>query len=288
MQRFDKSLFPRYGELTRLEKMILRTCCYFPPRRNVSDGALQPCHTVSRAAELLGPAYGPDFWHWVKGREMLDFGCGTGEFVLAFVEGGAARAVGVDIMDWLDWGRREALTRGLDGRVGFCQGHSAVLPDASFDGVISHDSFEHFDDPAGIFAEMVRLVRPGGRVWVKFGPNWKSPYGRHMGGTFRKDRPWIHLLFPERSMMRVHSVYHCAGGELLERYEQRPGGLNKMTIGRALGIARAHPGARLISWHLFPFYRRLGPLAKMPVLREYLCSGLCFVAERTTDKPGVM
>jgi cyclopropane fatty-acyl-phospholipid synthase-like methyltransferase len=282
MSRFNASVFPRYCELSRLERIILRTCCYYPPRRNEPNGELRPAHAVERAADLLASAYGPDFPAWADSHDVLDFGCGTGEFVLALAEGGAARAVGVDILDRLEWARREAEARGLSGRVEFVLGRSEALPDASFDHVVSHDSFEHFDHPAGVFDEMMRLARPGGRVWIKFGPTWKSPYGRHMSGTFRKDRPWIHLVFPERLMMRVHSVYHNTEGLLLERYNQRSGGLNKMTIRRALEIVRDHPRARLMSTQLYPIHRRLGALAKLPALREYLCGGICVVVEKPT------
>ena len=55
--------------------------------------------------------------------------------------------------------------------------------------------------------------------------------GRHLSGTIRKDRPWVHLLFPEKTIMPCYSVYH--GEETLkERFEEIPGGMNKMTIAR--------------------------------------------------------
>jgi ubiquinone/menaquinone biosynthesis C-methylase UbiE len=41
-----------------------------------------------------------------------------------------------------------------------------ALPDATFSWVITRYTFHHFTDPAGVFAEMVRVCRPGGRVTV--------------------------------------------------------------------------------------------------------------------------
>src|SRR5476649_2210627 len=41
-----------------------------------------------------------------------------------------------------------------------------LFPDASFSRVITRYSFHHFTDPKGVFAEMVRVCRPGGRITV--------------------------------------------------------------------------------------------------------------------------
>ncbi|GAB4550416.1 MAG: hypothetical protein Tsb0013_12180 [Phycisphaerales bacterium] len=40
------------------------------------------------------------------------------------------------------------------------------LPDASFDLVYSFDSFEHFDDPRAAVREAVRLLKPGGFLYI--------------------------------------------------------------------------------------------------------------------------
>src|SRR5262249_23674891 len=41
-----------------------------------------------------------------------------------------------------------------------------AFPDAAFSRVITRYTFHHFTDPAGVFAETVRVCRPGGRVTV--------------------------------------------------------------------------------------------------------------------------
>jgi len=62
---------------------------------------------------------------------------------------------------------------------------------------ISLDSFEHYEDPAGILQTMHRILKPGGVVLAAFGPPWFHPYGGHLFSVF----PWAHLLFSEHAMV---------------------------------------------------------------------------------------
>jgi len=51
--------------------------------------------------------------------------------------------------------------------------------DNSFDFAFSYNSFEHFSDPEQVLQEALRIVRPGGYIYLKFGPIWMSPRGAH-------------------------------------------------------------------------------------------------------------
>jgi 2-polyprenyl-3-methyl-5-hydroxy-6-metoxy-1,4-benzoquinol methylase len=265
-RKFDASKFPRYAELSRVERFLLRHCCYFPIRPALHEKpALRP---VTESAAIFREAFGPEFFERVRGKAVLDVGCGHGEFTVALAHEGAGRAVGLDIQDHFRLARAQAAQVGVESRVEFVLGECAQFPDGAFDVVVSHDAFEHFSDPAGMLREMVRVCAPGGWLYLKFGPPWKNPWGRHMNGTFRHDRPWLHLIFRERQVMRVHSVYHNAP-VLLERYAQRPGGLNQMTIRRFRRLLAAQEGVRVCAFHTVPLRRQLRLLAHLPGLREY-------------------
>lgn len=106
------------------------------------------------------------------GAAVLDVACGVGfdagEMAKAFPK---ARFVGVDKSRlFLDLARaRNARLANLS----FVAGDAARLPfaDSSFDGARIDRSLQHIADPAAACAEMVRVVRPGGRI-VAAEPDW--------------------------------------------------------------------------------------------------------------------
>lgn len=94
---------------------------------------------------------------------IVDVGCGTGELVVAISQRlHQARIVGLDLSSsMLLWANRHATT---DGRIRFMAGDATNLPfdDESVDLVVSTLSLHHWADPAAVFAEMDRVLKPGG------------------------------------------------------------------------------------------------------------------------------
>lgn len=274
--RFDPAAFPQYAKLNRTERAFLRTCCYYPPRpRRVRTPEL--VHETATYIATFERAFGPELWPMIAGKDVLDFGCGEGGFTLALAEQSAGHVVGLDILPDFTFAQEEAKTRGYP--VEFVGASSETLPDATFDVVISHDSFEHFAEPEAILREMIRLARPGGRILIKFGPPWRNPWGRHMSGTVRRDRPWVHLLVPERVVMHAHSVYHD-DPVLSEKYEQLPGGMNQMTVGRFKRLIKQQEGIMLQTLDVLPMYS-IGLLVRVPGVAEYFASGVRAICVRT-------
>jgi ubiquinone/menaquinone biosynthesis C-methylase UbiE len=266
----DPIHFPKYHELNARERFFLRFCCYYPPKPP-REWALDEILDVERHVTIYEEAFGHELWSLIAGKSVLDVGCGWGGYVLAMGSKTTASVVGLDILPLFATASQEGQRRGYDN-VAFVQGSTQELADNSFDVVISHDSFEHFNEPEFMLAEMVRLTKPGGSVLIKFGPPWRNPWGRHMGGTIRRDRPWVHLLFPERTIMRCHSVYHNQE-RLLERYADLDGGLNKMTIGRFRRILQQNPHVSIQTFQVIPIHWAR-PLANIPILNEFIASSL--------------
>jgi ubiquinone/menaquinone biosynthesis C-methylase UbiE len=99
--------------------------------------------------------------------EVLDVACGPGLIACA-VARVARHAVGIDLTPaMIDKARERQQSLGL-ANLTWVVGDAQPLsfPDASFSRVITRYSFHHLTDPAGAFAEMVRVCRPGGRVTV--------------------------------------------------------------------------------------------------------------------------
>ncbi|MEM9174341.1 MAG: ubiquinone/menaquinone biosynthesis methyltransferase [Myxococcota bacterium] len=91
---------------------------------------------------------------------VVDLACGTGDFC-ELVEERGARVIGVDFaLQMLRQGR----TRGLDFRS--VQGDGEWLPfrSASVDVVTCGFALRNFVSLKGVFAEVARIVRPGGRI----------------------------------------------------------------------------------------------------------------------------
>ena len=102
-----------------------------------------------------------------EGERLLDVGCGLGEASLELAAdlGERGELVGVDASEeMLRVARSNA--RGARCRVRFSVGDASALnePDASFDAARSERTLQWLADPAAAVAEMVRVVRPGGRV----------------------------------------------------------------------------------------------------------------------------
>jgi len=114
------------------------------------------------------------------GEKVLDVACGTGNAAIRAAEAGA-EVTGVDITPELfDAARREAAAAGVT--VEWVQGDAEALPfeDESFDVVLSTFGCMFAPRHAVAASEIVRVLRPGGRVGITA---WTPEGG--MGSFFR-------------------------------------------------------------------------------------------------------
>jgi len=98
---------------------------------------------------------------------VLDMACGTGSATLAFAEH-CAGVVGIDVVaEPLRRARVEAATRKL-ANAGFTlsEVERLAFADGAFTGAICRFSFHHFVNPEQVFAEMARVIAPGGWMMI--------------------------------------------------------------------------------------------------------------------------
>ena len=142
------------------------------------------------------------------------------------------------------------------------------LATGAVDVCFSSNVLEHVADWQAMLAEMVRVTRPGGVVFVSF-TNWLSPWGGH------ETSPW-HYLGGDRAARRYQRRH---GRPPKNRYGAS---LFPVSVAGALAWAHAAPGAVLVDAvpRYLPGWTR--PLLRIPVLREFLTWNLLLVLRRTT------
>ena len=104
--------------------------------------------------------------HDLRGRTVLDIGSGLGGIdVLLAGEHGAAEVVGIDVEPRLiEEARALVRSAGLEAKVRFDLVEPGPLPfaDESFDAAFSKDAMVHIPDKPALFAEVMRVLKPGG------------------------------------------------------------------------------------------------------------------------------
>jgi ubiquinone/menaquinone biosynthesis C-methylase UbiE len=139
------------------------------------DGFLSPGGPEEVDLVLAGVA--------LAGLRVLDFGCGTGGIACHLVAAhGAAHVTGIDVeAPVLAHARHRAQRRGLAARTAFVKVEPGPLPfsDATFDAVFSKDAMIHVPDKEALFADLFRVLRPGGVIaasdWLSGGDGPPSP-----------------------------------------------------------------------------------------------------------------
>lgn len=104
-------------------------------------------------------------------RSVLDLGCGTGVAARAIARrpSFSGRVTGIDRSPHLIaaatlLAREDGVAESVDFRTG--DSHTLELRDAGFDAVVAHTLFSHLDDPRSVLQEIVRVLKPGGKVGV--------------------------------------------------------------------------------------------------------------------------
>jgi ubiquinone/menaquinone biosynthesis C-methylase UbiE len=98
-----------------------------------------------------------------KSDRVLDLACGSGSATLGFAER-CAQAIGLDV---LEQPLRLALAAAKERRIGnaefvLSEVERLGFADGSFNGALCRFSFHHLTNPASVFAELARVVAPGG------------------------------------------------------------------------------------------------------------------------------
>lgn len=110
----------------------------------------------------------PEFVNFaaMRGRRVLEIGCGNGADGVMFAQAGADYT-GVDLTEAaVAATRKHFAVLNLPGDFRLANAERLDFPDASFDVVYSYGVLHHTPDPARAIREVHRVLRPGGRALV--------------------------------------------------------------------------------------------------------------------------
>ena len=109
--------------------------------------------SIRDAERRLGSAL-----QYVAGKEVLDFGCGRGEFLkLACVH--ARKAVGIELQkDFVDVLNQDGIN---------CHSSLDAIPDFSLDTVVCFHVLEHLPDPLRVLSQIRSKLKPDGNLVIE-------------------------------------------------------------------------------------------------------------------------
>jgi SAM-dependent methyltransferase len=148
----------------------------FPTGRAWAEELGYPQPELSRVPDATVESFAGVANHWTLGRvepgaTVLDLGCGAGTDLLiaAQMAGTDGRVIGVDMTSsMLSRAGASARGMGVTDRVELHESLIESLPidDASIDVVISNGVIDLVPDKDAVFAEIDRVLKPGGRLQI--------------------------------------------------------------------------------------------------------------------------
>jgi SAM-dependent methyltransferase len=122
------------------------------------------------------------------GLKGLDIGTGDGMLAVLLDRFGHSMSVN-DVVDWRTGAAKELRMLSCD-----CSEY-LPLERETLDFVVSFNTLEHLKNPGRAMNEIIRVMRPGGLIYLDFGPLFCGPWGLHAYRTLRM--PYPQFLFSE-------------------------------------------------------------------------------------------
>jgi ubiquinone/menaquinone biosynthesis C-methylase UbiE len=127
------------------------------------SSSLLPWEGIAEVVELL---------RLHRPATLVDLGCGRGGYGLEVAARTGASLIGVDFSaEAIRQAEQYADSLGRDARFVVADIAATGLPTASVDGVMCIDAVHIVSEPADVFGELRRVLRPGGRAVVT---NWEA------------------------------------------------------------------------------------------------------------------
>jgi SAM-dependent methyltransferase len=150
------------------------------------------------------------------------------------------------------------------------RGERLPFDDGSFDGVTSSNVLEHARDPWGMLDELLRVLRPGGVLYLSW-TNWYSPFGGHDWSPFHYLGPTVGPRVYRA--VRGRAVLHVPGRTL---FPVHVGDVLRSVRARSLEVVDVAPR----------YWPSLRFLARVPGVREVALWNCVVLVRRPPAPPG--
>lgn len=130
-------------------------------------------HRLSTERFIADSGWSPD---WMRGKLILDAGCGAGRFTDVAATLGA-RVIAIDLSGAVSAARKNTATHGT--AVDVIQASLLRLPfrKSIFDGIFCMGVIQHTPDPGGIMEGLPRFLKAGGRLCYNFYEiDWRTKF----------------------------------------------------------------------------------------------------------------
>ncbi len=149
--------------------------------------------------------------------DLLDVACGWGEF-LAVYASNARSVAGIDASEEkVRLARQRLADRIAAGTGEVVRGDAAALPweEGTFSAVTCMDAFPFFAAPERVMAEVFRVLRAGGRMWMQIGMRWPDRPPKHLPHPTSPvaDEVALRRMVEDAGFREVSFSYGLVGGE---------------------------------------------------------------------------
>jgi len=235
-----------------------------------------------------------DFISKIKNKKVADFACGGGGKSIYLATKGAKEVWGIDLSEkFIKQANKMAKDQGVESKCHFLfdDAVKSSLESNYFDYVIFNDAIEHIPDTEGTIKEALRILKPGGQIYINFEAYYFF-FGHHLWDAL--PIPWLHLFTSEKFRIKLYkeAVKKFPDGDerIKFRISKNKNGqeeisyLNRITVSKFEKIvAKLEKNKLAIVKHFYlsTLNRKiLKFLAKLPILREMFLSTIYFVLEK--------
>jgi SAM-dependent methyltransferase len=206
-QRYDLALFLELNAEYELKRVHRSP----PPMDDAAERLKRKQKNVARIAKQLSPYLD------LRGKTVLDFGCGMGDLDLALARDHDCTVTGVDIKEHRSWAELQH-PRVQRLVVDLSHPGNADRFARQFDAIISISVLEHVKHPYRALEALRTVLVPRGVAWLKANL-YRGPLASH---RYREVYfPWPHLLFTDEVFREFY--------QSLGRKPARPSWVNKLT-----------------------------------------------------------